>query len=123
MHIEAFSAPMIAMAVYVCIELFKEFVGHKEQYKRWYPIIAGVLGIAFATVAYITGVVEVPAKDLVSAIFVGLCSGLCATGTDQLIHKIAQKKVGDTSDEQNPSSIEETTLPSPSVSDEQGKEG
>ena len=123
MHIEAFSAPMIAMAVYVCIELFKEFVGHKEQYKRWYPIIAGVLGMVFATVAYITGVVEIPAKDLVSAIFVGLCSGLCATGTDQLIHKIVGKKVGDTSGEQDTVSIEEAELPSPSASDEQGKEG
>ena len=34
MHIEAFSAPMSAMAVYVCIELFKEFVGQQAIKKE-----------------------------------------------------------------------------------------
>ena len=34
MHIEAFSAPMVAMAVYVCIELFWEFVGQQAIKKE-----------------------------------------------------------------------------------------
>ena len=122
MHIEAFSTPMIAMAVYVCIELFKEFVGHQEKYKRWYPIIAGALGIALAVVAYLTKVVEIPATDMASAVFMGLCSGLCATGTDQLIHRIVKQKSSETTIDPNVLPTEEAIHTSPATSNEQGKE-
>ena len=92
MNMETFCVPMIAMAVYVFIELIKWLVGHGEKYKRWYPIIAGGLGMAMSAAAYMTGATEIPAESLTSAIFIGLCSGLCATGTDQLIVKLLKGK-------------------------------
>ena len=99
MSIETFSAPMIATAVYIIIELFKRFAHHDERYKRWYPIVAGVLGMAMGAMAYITGAVEIPAENLATAIFIGLCSGLCATGTDQLIARLLKEKATVAEDE------------------------
>ena len=99
MSIETFSAPMIATAVYIIIELFKRFAHHDERYKRWYPIVAGVLGMAMGAMAYITGAVEIPAENLATAIFIGLCSGLCATGTDQLIARLLKEKTTVAEDE------------------------
>lgn len=93
---ETWSAPAIATAVYACVELFKRVAEDGERYKRWYPLAAAVLGMGFGAIAYATGSPEISADSLMGAIFVGLCSGLCATGTDQLIRKTIHKNLSRT---------------------------
>lgn len=90
--IGTFSAPIISTVVYVLIELLKRFVKHDEKIKRWYPAVAAVLGMLLGWGAYMTGAVPIMATNAAGALFIGLCSGLCATGTDQLIHKIMEER-------------------------------
>lgn len=94
MHFDigSFSAPMISTVVYVFIELLKRIIRHDEKIKRWYPAVAAVLGMLLGWGAYMTGVVPIMATDATGALFVGLCSGLCATGTDQLIQKMIEER-------------------------------
>ena len=92
MDIESFSAPAICTVVYVLIELLKKAVGNKEALKRWYPLIAAVLGMLLGFGAYMTQLLPILADSIPGAIMIGLCSGLCATGTDQLIHRIIKEK-------------------------------
>ncbi len=91
LDITAFCTPMIAIAVYILVEVIKSACGHNPKMKGFYPAIAATLGVTLGIVGYVTGDFETSATSWVSAAFIGLCSGLCATGTDQFMDGIRRK--------------------------------
>ena len=95
--IEALSAPAIATAVYVAIEVLKHLTGGSAALKKWYPAIAALLGTLLGLLAYLVGWADVPATGAPGALAVGFCSGLSATGTDQLIRKLLRQRVAQAS--------------------------
>ena len=56
---------------------------------KWIPVICGVLGAILGPVALFTGVPDFPATDSLTAVAVGIVSGLAATGINQVGKKLA----------------------------------
>jgi len=58
--------------------------------KKWLPAICGILGGILGIVAmYVMR--EYPASDLITAIAVGIVSGLAATGVNQIFKQLSYK--------------------------------
>lgn len=55
---------------------------------KWIPIICGVSGGILGVVAMLTGVPDFPAGDYISAVAVGIVSGLAATGVNQAVKQL-----------------------------------
>ena len=51
---------------------------------KWIPVICGVLGAILGPVALFIGVPDFPATDVLTAVSVGIVSGLAATGINQV---------------------------------------
>ena len=47
------------------------------------PVVCGITGAILGAVALATGMPEFPASDYITAVAVGIVSGLAATGADQ----------------------------------------
>ena len=58
---------------------------------KWIPITCGVVGGALG-VAGMFVMPEFPATDYITAVAVGIVSGLAATGVDQAVKQIAKKE-------------------------------
>ena len=56
---------------------------------KWIPVICGVLGATLGPVALFTGVPDFPATDSLTAVAVGIVSGLAATGINQVGKQLA----------------------------------
>lgn len=56
---------------------------------KWIPVICGVLGAILGPVALFTGVPDFPATDSLTAVAVGIVSGLAATGVNQVGKQLA----------------------------------
>lgn len=56
---------------------------------KWIPVICGVLGAILGPVALFTGVPDFPATDALTAVAVGIVSGLAATGINQVGKQLA----------------------------------
>lgn len=52
------------------------------------PVICGVAGAILGAVAFLIGMPDFPAADIITAIAVGIVSGLAATGVDQAIKQL-----------------------------------
>lgn len=50
---------------------------------KWIPIICGAAGGVLGVVAMLSGVPDFPAGDYITAVAVGIVSGLAATGVNQ----------------------------------------
>ena len=55
---------------------------------KWIPVIVGVGGGVIGVVAFLTGMPDFPATDIITAIAVGITSGLSATGADQIAKQL-----------------------------------
>lgn len=55
---------------------------------KWLPVICGALGGALGLVALYTGLPNFPATDPLTAISVGIISGLAATGVNQVYKQL-----------------------------------
>lgn len=51
---------------------------------KWLPVICGVSGGILGAVALRTGMEAFPATDMLTAVAVGIVSGLAATGVNQI---------------------------------------
>ena len=51
---------------------------------KWIPVIVGLCGGAIGVAAFLVHMPEYPANDVITAIAVGIASGLSATGVDQI---------------------------------------
>ena len=57
---------------------------------KWIPVICGVSGMIFGLAAYLGGMPDYPANDLLTAAAVGGVSGLAATGVDQALRQLTK---------------------------------
>lgn len=58
---------------------------------KWLPVICGVLGGILGVVG-LYWIPEYPAQDIITAIAVGIMSGLAATGVNQVYKKLSGEK-------------------------------
>lgn len=62
-----------------------------DMEKAWLPVIAGTAGAALGVVG-IFYMQEFPAQDIMTAMAVGIVSGLAATGTHEITHLWKKKE-------------------------------
>lgn len=62
---------------------------------KWLPAICGLLGGALGVAGYLT-MADFPAGDVLSAIAVGIVSGLAATGGYEAVHQLRSCGEGET---------------------------
>lgn len=86
--LDVVSVPVIIVAVYLLLELYKQIFKNNEKAKNFIPIVAGILGIGFGILLYFVYPSMIPAENIVNAIIVGLVSGLGATGTNQIVKQL-----------------------------------
>lgn len=55
---------------------------------KWIPVIVGICGGILGVVGFITGMPDFPAADYITAVAVGIASGLAATGADQVVKQL-----------------------------------
>lgn len=58
---------------------------------KWLPVICGVLGGILGVVG-LYWIPEYPAQDIITAIAVGIMSGLAATGVNQVYKQLSREK-------------------------------
>lgn len=58
---------------------------------KYIPAICGVVGAILGPVALYLGVPDFPATDVLTAVAVGIVSGLAATGCDQVAKQMGNK--------------------------------
>lgn len=61
---------------------------------RWIPVICAAVGGALGVVGLYT-MPDFPAADMLTAIAVGIVSGLAATGIDQTVKQLGSKELDD----------------------------
>lgn len=57
---------------------------------KYIPVIVGVCGGILGVVAFLTGMPDFPAADVLTAIAVGIVSGLAATGANQAFKQLKE---------------------------------
>lgn len=79
----------VAAIVVICY-LLAEAIKATKLDNKWLPVLCGVFGGALGVVAmYIMP--EYPASDYITAVAVGIVSGLAATGADQIAKQLSGK--------------------------------
>lgn len=89
MDIEVLGIAGVAAITVICF-LIAEAVKATALDNRWLPVICGALGGILGVVALYV-MPEFPAKDVITAIAVGIVSGLAATGAHQIYKQQAKK--------------------------------
>jgi len=51
---------------------------------KYIPVIVGICGAILGAIGYVIGMPDFPAQDMITAVAVGIVSGLAATGADQI---------------------------------------
>lgn len=89
--LEIVCVPVIVALCYGAIELYKFFIA-KDNAKliAIIPIISAVLGGILGIVAFFACPAIIIANNAGVAFLVGLCSGLSATGTNQIFKQFAK---------------------------------
>ena len=75
-------------AITVICYLIGEVVKVSPLDSKFIPVIVGVFGGILGVVAFLTGMPDFPAGDVLTAIAVGIVSGLAATGANQVIKQL-----------------------------------
>ena len=88
--LEVVSIPVIVSIVYLVMAIYKKLVSDKATiWTSLIPMWAAILGAALGVLAFYVVPEIVPAENVLVAIFVGMSSGLAATGTNQVFKQIA----------------------------------
>ncbi len=75
-------------AITVIAYLIGELVKATGLDNKWIPIICGAAGGVLGVVAMLSGVPDFPAGDYITAVAVGIVSGLAATGVNQCVKQM-----------------------------------
>lgn len=75
-------------AITVIAYLIGELIKASGLDNKWIPIICGAAGGVLGVVAMLSGVPDFPAGDYISAVAVGIVSGLAATGVNQAVKQL-----------------------------------
>lgn len=59
---------------------------------KWIPVICGVVGAILGVVGLATNMPDFPATDYITAIAVGVVSGLASTGVNQITKQLANNE-------------------------------
>lgn len=57
---------------------------------KYIPVICGVAGAVLGAVAFLIGMPDFPAADIITAVAVGIVSGLAATGANQVYKQLKE---------------------------------
>ena len=75
-------------AITVIAYLIGELIKATGLDNKWIPIICGAAGGVLGVVAMLSGVPDFPAGDYITAVAVGIVSGLAATGVNQCVKQM-----------------------------------
>lgn len=78
-------------AITVIAYLIGEVVKATGLDNKWIPVICGVCGGALGVVGMMI-MPEFPAKDSITAVAVGIVSGLAATGANQIVKQLGKSE-------------------------------
>ena len=84
---ELIGIPAIVVISYMITETFKMFIN-----KKYLPIVAGISGGMLGVLSFVLQIDIMPATDIISALAIGIISGLAATGSNQIIKQIKKKE-------------------------------
>lgn len=87
MNIEEYVTVTIMAAVWIILEIVKAIIGNNSEVKRFFPLIAAVLGVLF--------VFWINAKMDFTLFLQGIASGFSATGLNEGINALFYSKGGD----------------------------
>ena len=91
--LEIICVPIIVAIVFLLMEVYKKWIAKgREKFLNFIPAISGVLGLALGIIFYFAAPNLVAASNVWVAMFIGLCSGLSATGCNQIFKQL--KKFG-----------------------------
>ena len=85
-----FGIPSVAAIVVICF-LVAQAVKNTPLDNKWLPIIAGAVGGILGIPAMLS-IPDFPATDYITAIAVGIVSGLAATGVHQIYKQLTDDK-------------------------------
>ena len=86
---EIICVPAIVAVVYVLIEAYKKMIAKgREKWLNFVPLIATVLGGILGVAVFYIAPQIIIANSVWVALIVGLCSGLSATGTNQIFKQL-----------------------------------
>lgn len=77
-------------AITVVCYLLAQGVKATKLDNKWLPVLCGLLGGVLGVAALYTGVPDFPATDPLTALAVGIVSGLAATGANQIGKQLKQ---------------------------------
>ena len=80
---ELIGIPAIVVISYMITETFKMFIN-----KKYLPIVAGISGGILGVLSFVLQIDIMPATDIVSALAIGIISGLAATGSNQILKQL-----------------------------------
>jgi hypothetical protein len=75
--------PAIVVISYMITETFKMFIN-----KKYLPIVAGISGGVLGVLSFVLQIDIMPATDVISALAIGIISGLAATGSNQILKQL-----------------------------------
>ena len=78
-------------AITVIAYLIGELIKATGLDNKWIPIICGAAGGVLGVVAMLSGVPDFPAGDYITAVAVGIVSGLAATGVNQAAKQLKRE--------------------------------
>ena len=84
---ELIGIPTITVISYVLVEIIKKIIN-----KRYLPIVSGIIGGLLGLLMYVLKIEIMPSKDIISAMAIGIISGLASTGTDQIKKQLNKNK-------------------------------
>lgn len=88
---EIICVPLIVSAVYGIIELYKIVVkNQKDIWLKIIPVIALVIGGLLGVALFFIAPQLIVADSIWFALIVGMCSGLSATGTNQVFKQLTK---------------------------------
>lgn len=90
MEFEFLGIASVAAITVICF-LVAEAIKATSLNNKWLPVICGFLGGCLG-VAGMYLMADFPAKDLLTAIAVGIVSGLAATGAHQIYKQLSSQK-------------------------------
>lgn len=86
---EIICVPAIVAVVYVVIELYKKWLANgREKWLNFIPILALILGGVLGVAIFYIAPQIILADNVWLALVVGICSGLSATGTNQIFKQL-----------------------------------
>lgn len=94
--LEIVSVPVIIGIVYFVMEVYKALVKNAPAvWTNLIPVWAAILGLGLGVIAYFFVPTIMPADDILTAILIGLASGLGAVGIHQVGKQISNTKNGE----------------------------